>query len=149
MTRKARILRVVLGALALSFAATSLIAFLSPDSLLGPVGISLDGPDALAEIRAAYGGFFLTTAALCAAGAAHNSMRGVALGYLTLLLAGFVAGRSLSWWLDGAATRPTSVTNYRLETIALLFMLALVWWHRKPDVPRVPSPGPGGVHGSQ
>ena len=126
-------LRVLLAGLALAFAATSASAFLSPQGLLEPLGIQLTGPDALAEIRAAYGGFFAMTAALCAVGALRASNRGLALALLALLQAGFVGGRLLSGWLDGPATHPTSVMNFRLETIALLLCLGLLWWNQSGD----------------
>ena len=123
-------LRILLSGLALAFAATAVSAFLSPQSLLQPIGIQLTGADALAEIRAAYGGFFAMTAALCAVGALRASTRGLVLALLALLQAGFVAGRLLSAWLDGPATHPVSVMNFRLEAVALLLCLGLFWWNR-------------------
>lgn len=124
-------LRILLAALALAFAAPALTAFLSPQALFDPIGIPLQGPDALAEIRAAYGGFFSVTAVLCALGAVHASMRGLVLGGLALLQGGFVLGRTLSWWIDGTATLPVSVSNFRLEGVALVLCLGLFWWNRR------------------
>jgi len=124
-------LRLLLGGLALAFAAPALTAFLSPQTLFDPIGISLEGPDALAEIRAAYGGFFTSTAALCAIAAVRASVRNLALGLLALLQGGFVLGRSLSWWLDGPATLPVSVLNFRLEIVALVVCLGLLGWNHR------------------
>jgi len=126
-------LRILLAGLALAFTAPALTAFVSPQTLFDPIGIPLEGPDALAEIRAAYGGFFSVTAVLCALGAARASTRNLVLGLLALLQGGFVVGRTLSWWIDGAATLPVSVTNFRLEGVALVLCLGLLWWNRRAE----------------
>ena len=129
------ILRIVFTGLAIAFAAPALTAYLTPQTLFQPIGIPLEGPDALAEIRAAYGGFFSLVTALCAMAALRPALRGLVLGLLTLLLGGFVLGRSLSWGIDGAATLPVSVANFRLEAVALGICLALLWWNRRDPAP--------------
>jgi len=125
--------RLLLAGLTLAFAAPALTAFLSPQTLFDPIGISLEGPDALAEIRAAYGGFFTLTAVLCAIAAARASLRNLVLALLALLQGSFVLGRSLSWWMDGPATLPVSVTNFRLEAVALAVCLGLLWWNHRAE----------------
>lgn len=122
--------------LAFVFGALSLVSFLRPTILFAPIGLS-EGPPALwAELRAAYGSFFGSTAVFFGMAARRPEWQGRAVGLATLILGGFVLGRCLSILLDGFPSNPIAQSNLAVECVA--FTVALSLWRRH----RTSSQGP-------
>jgi hypothetical protein len=125
-----------LALLALVFGALSLVSFLRPTILSAPIGLS-EGPPALwAELRAASGSFFGSTAVFFGMAARRPEWQGRPLGLAMLILGGFVMGRCLSILLDGFPSNPIAQGNLAVECVA--FAVALSLWRRH----RTRSQGP-------
>ena len=120
-----------LGLLALVFASLAAVFFIRPQLLFAPISLS-EGPPALwAELRAAYGSFFGTSALLFGAAARRAEWRGAALMAATLILGGFVTGRCLSLVLDGLPSNPVAWINLAAEFLGMCVTAALWRRHRR------------------
>jgi hypothetical protein len=73
----------------------------SPQGILAPVGIHLDGASALNEIRASYGGMHVGVAGVILWGAAVPAMRRWALLLMAAFMAGLAGGRLVGIAVDG------------------------------------------------
>ena len=93
--------QIVLSILGLSFALVAILGLFVPRILFSQVEIAFNGPAALAEIRAAYGGLFGIVAILFFAGVYKPVFRKVALWCGVLVLGGFAVGRVFSLFVDG------------------------------------------------
>lgn len=105
----------------LAFGATFYLALgvaglLAPTWLLSLVGISLDTPSALNEVRAFFGGQSLVLGALFALGAARERWRRPAVGLFVALAAAFALSRGLSLAVDGTP----GIVNWILFGMELL-----------------------------
>jgi hypothetical protein len=119
--------RRALGFLATVFIIVGFEGLLMPELQMRPVGIVLDSPSAIAEIRAAYGGCFLALAALCVQGVRKPALQDTVLMITTLLLGIFSAARLLSWFVDGAPNS-FSYLMHHLEITG--FVLSSILWRR-------------------
>jgi hypothetical protein len=83
----------------LAFLNVAIQALFTPQAVMGNVGISLDNPSALNSIRAYYGGVNLFFGLFLA----YSGFKAQATGLILSILysGGFVAGRLLSFALDG------------------------------------------------
>lgn len=84
------------------YAAIGVAGLVSPRWLLGLVEVSLPGPSALNEIRAAYGGQLLGLALVIALGARRREWRRWTLILFSAAAGGMLAGRMISLAADGA-----------------------------------------------
>ena len=71
--------RVGLWILGITFLVVGLLGWFSPDVLFGPIGVPILTADGRAEIRAAYGGHFVSWGVVFAVGATHERWRTPAL----------------------------------------------------------------------
>lgn len=74
----------------------------APATLMDPLGIPLDGPAALSEIRAAYGGMHVGIGLFLLATALRTDLRRVGLWANLCIMGGLVAGRLASIAVDGS-----------------------------------------------
>ncbi len=108
------------------FAVVGVIALFVPHVLFDPIGISLTTASGLAEIRAAYGSFFLCSAGLFWAGSMRAELRRTSLTWACMVLTGFVVGRVISLVLDGM---PNGMAMANLGTEILGAIVAGVLLH--------------------
>lgn len=104
-------------------------ALLSPAALGAALGFEVSGADALNEVRAQYGGFFLAVA-LCAALALFGVLsRSSALVVLAVTFGGLLAGRLIGLIFDGgfAAYGPTIRALFLVDAIGLAAALFALW----------------------
>jgi len=83
------------------FAVVGVIALFVPHVLFDPIGVSVTTASGLAEIRAAYGSFFLCSAGLFWMGSMRAELRRTSLTWACMVLTGFVVGRLISLAIDG------------------------------------------------
>lgn len=76
-------------------------AMLAPEALGAAIGYGLPGPDALNEVRAQYGGFFLAVALVCGLALFGVAPKSAALILLAATFGGILLGRLVSTGLDG------------------------------------------------
>lgn len=92
---------VVIGVVAVLFAAMGLCGLVAPGALVAPFGTVVESPDARNEVRAVYGGFGMAVAAALALAAADTGdLRSGVLLAIALALAGMAAGRMVSFLIE-------------------------------------------------
>lgn len=104
MRGRGRFAAVVLFLAGVSFLLVAANGLLAPTGLVEPIGITLDGPSALNEARAAWGGGLLGLALVFFAGAFLKHFRRGALAVFVLYTGGLVAARMVSLVADGVPT---------------------------------------------
>jgi hypothetical protein len=121
-----RITQLFLTLMALAFCKAGLEAILTPQIVLSNVGIDLSNASALSSMRAVYGGMHFVFGLFCAWGIFKNATS--SLGLVALYTTGFVAGRLISWGIDG--TPNTFVLTWLateafslVASVTLLFLL--------------------------
>ena len=94
-------------------------AMLAPEALGAAIGYGLPGPDALNEVRAQYGGFFLAIALVCGLALFGVAPKSAALTLLIATFGGIFFGRIVAAGIDGG------IGAYG-PTIKALFVVDLV-----------------------
>jgi Domain of unknown function (DUF4345) len=109
----------VAGLFSLAIAARGLLA---PALLGSSLGYGLPGADALNEVRAQYGGYFLAVAIACALAVFRVVPRPAALLLLTVTFGGVLFGRLVSLFLDGGfgVYGPTIQLLYVVDAVGLV-----------------------------
>jgi hypothetical protein len=93
---------VVLGLSGLALTFVGWIGLSAPADLMSPLGIPLDGASAHNEIRAAYGGMHVGLGLFLVVAALRPALRSTGLWVNLCIMGGLVAGRLVSFVLDGA-----------------------------------------------
>lgn len=129
MTTK-RITKVFLGLMGLAFCKVGIEALLTPQAVLQNVGIVLENPSAFSSMRAVYGGMHFTFGVFCFWGIFKNLKSPLTL--LMLYTTGFVIGRIVSVWMDGA---PNEFVNTWLltEFFSLIISATLYYFLQKQE----------------
>jgi hypothetical protein len=111
------------GLLSLLIAARALI---SPAALGAAIGYGFPGPEALNEIRAQYGGFFLAVAIVCGLAMSGAIAKQSGLIVLIVTFGGILIGRLIGLAVDGGISGygPTIRALFVVDAIGLL---AAVW----------------------
>jgi hypothetical protein len=78
------------------------IGLSDPAELMRPLDVALDGPSAYNEIRAAYGGMHVGLGLFLVTTALRPTLRTVGLWANLCIMGGLVAGRLVSFVIDGA-----------------------------------------------
>lgn len=109
----------VLGLSALLALAIGLRGLLAPESLGTGLGYGMSNPNALNEVRAQYGGFFLAVGLVSALGLFGILSRQVALIVLALTFGGILFGRAISLLFDGefSSFSPTIRALYVVDAL--------------------------------
>lgn len=92
--------KVFLGLMALAFCNVGLQTLIDPPSVFANVGIQLNNASALSSMRAVYGGMHLVFGLFCGISVFRNPLPG--LGLVMLYTSGYVIGRLLGLFIDGA-----------------------------------------------
>ena len=86
---------------ALALLSVGWVGLSAPQELMTPLDISLEGPSAKSEIRAAYGGMHLAIALLLLYTAARVELRRTGLWLVLFFMGGLTVGRFVSLVADG------------------------------------------------
>ncbi len=118
---------------ALTMLALGAAGLFAPGKVVGPLGITFQGPTPLNELRASYGGLHLALAIFYAWGAARQPVRRIALALMGLQFGALVASRLASMAIDGTPD-PFAFRPLTLE--AVLFILGVLgFWLAVPATP--------------
>jgi hypothetical protein len=101
-----------------------------PDAMLSMHGLLLTTASAYSDVRAGYGGLYVSLGLVFLGGAASSQMRELALLMLAAVTAGLAAGRLLSLALDGAPSW-TAWILLVIELGAAVAVASLVMWRRR------------------
>ncbi len=96
-----RVTRGLLACVGVLFLALGAEALVAPVRFASRAGMLLPAPAALAEVRAAYSGFFVVMTAILLRGAWWPAQTRSAIGWLALLLAVFATARLCGLMIDG------------------------------------------------
>jgi hypothetical protein len=109
--------------MALAFCKVGLEAMVDPQAVVAQVGITLDNPSALSSIRAVYGGMHFVFGLLCFWSLLKKPEP--ALWLTVLYTSGFLAGRTVSMFVDGAPNAFV-VTWFGTEAFSLVASAVLL-----------------------
>jgi hypothetical protein len=84
-----------------SLAAVGVNGLLAPLTLLAPLGVQLQGPSALGEMRATYGGMHMAMGGFLLSAAFTPTLRRAALVVATVFVGGLAFGRAVGALVDG------------------------------------------------
>jgi hypothetical protein len=120
---------VVLVSFGLVAAAIGLRAILAPEALGAGLGYGIPGPNALNEVRAQYGGFFLAIALTCVLALWGVVSRQTGLVLLAVTFGGILFGRLVSAGIDGgfSAYSPTIRMLFVVDAVGLVASAYALW----------------------
>jgi uncharacterized protein DUF4345 len=98
----------------------------APAKFAERLGLSVANAGGVNEIRAQYAGFFFAAAVICIASLVGALSRQAAFAVLTTIFGGLIAGRAVSFVLDGGTTgyTPTILALYLIDSIGCVLALA-------------------------
>lgn len=120
-----------LGSASAGTALIGLTYLISPQAILDVYGVSLQSVNAANLLRGAYGGLFVTFAALFCAGAVKAEFARPALLSLLAFMGGLAIGRIVSLMTDGIP-HPVLIAMFIVEVFYACVAVRLLTRHRDP-----------------
>jgi len=113
----------LISVVAVFFFGMGLYALAAPASLIRPFGVTLEGPESRAEVRAVYGGFGLAIAGVLVYAALNPAVSHAILITVAIALAGMAVGRLISASVD---ERTAFYPNWFYFLVEVVLAAALV-----------------------
>jgi ABC-type uncharacterized transport system permease subunit len=135
MTQRERTASLMLALAGGVFTIFGLSHMSAPDTMLSVHGLLLTSASAYSDVRAGYGGLYVSLGLVFLGGAASSQMRELALLMLAAVTGGLAAGRLLRLVLDGTPTW-TAWILLAVELAATVSVGSLLLWGRRLHVSR-------------
>ncbi|MEM7329591.1 MAG: DUF4345 family protein [Pseudomonadota bacterium] len=115
--------RIFLAFTALTFIAFGLWSITDPMGMTARLGVSIDGPSGIFEMRGIYGGVSLGAGLLCGLGVMRDRFAFPALCFIAAYMGGYVLGRAASYAYGDTAL----ASNWQFAGFELVMFLFATW----------------------